>query len=38
MGDHDIQFTKTPSVLDAMGLGSLEKSAAARREIRDRGL
>jgi lactoylglutathione lyase len=34
----DIQFTKAPSVLAAMGLDSLEKSEAARREIRDRGL
>jgi len=34
----DVQFAKTPSVLAAMGLDSLEKSEAARREIRDRGL
>jgi hypothetical protein len=34
----DIQFTKTPAVLGALGLGSLQKSDAARREIRDRGL
>jgi catechol-2,3-dioxygenase len=34
----DVQFTKAPSVLAAMGLGELEKSEAARREIRDRGL
>ena len=34
----DIQFTKAPSVLTAMGLDSLEKTEAARREIRDRGL
>ncbi len=34
----EIQFTKTPSVLAAMGLESLEKTEAARREIRERGL
>ncbi len=34
----DIQFTKTPEVLRAMHLDGLEKSEAARREIRDRGL
>ncbi len=34
----DIQFTKTPPVLASMGLDSLEKSEAARREIRERGL
>jgi catechol-2,3-dioxygenase len=34
----DIQFTKTPSVLSAMGLDSLEKTEAAQREIRERGL
>jgi lactoylglutathione lyase len=34
----DIQFTKTPGVLRAMKLDGLEKTEAARREIRDRGL
>ncbi len=34
----DIQFTKTPRVLSAMKLGGLEKSDAAQKEIRDRGL
>ena len=34
----DIQFTKTPGVLRAMNLDGLEKTAAAQREIRDRGL
>jgi lactoylglutathione lyase len=34
----DIQFTKTPEVLSAMKLAGLEKSDAAQREIRDRGL
>jgi lactoylglutathione lyase len=34
----DIQFTKTPAVLRAMKLEGLEKSQAAQREIRERGL
>ena len=34
----DIQFSKTPAVLRAMGLDGLGKSEAAQREIRDRGL
>ncbi len=34
----DIQFTKTPEVLRAMSLGGLQKTEAAQREIRDRGL
>jgi lactoylglutathione lyase len=34
----DIQFTKTPAVLRAMGLDGLGKTEAAQREIRDRGL
>ncbi len=34
----DIQFTKTPEVLRAMRLDGLDKTEAARREIRDRGL
>jgi lactoylglutathione lyase len=34
----DIQFTKTPEVLRAMSLDGLEKTEAAQREIRDRGL
>jgi catechol 2,3-dioxygenase-like lactoylglutathione lyase family enzyme len=33
----DIQFTKTPEILRAMGL-SLEKSERALAELRDRGL
>jgi predicted enzyme related to lactoylglutathione lyase len=32
-----IQFAKTPDVLGAMGLGDLEKTEAARREIAERG-
>jgi catechol 2,3-dioxygenase-like lactoylglutathione lyase family enzyme len=34
----DIQFTKTPEVLRAMSLDGLDKTDAAQREIRDRGL
>ncbi len=34
----EIQFTKTAGVLDAMGLGGVEKSEAARRELREKGL
>jgi len=34
----DIQFAKTPEVLRAMKLDGLEKTEAAHREIRDRGL
>ncbi|HUA47159.1 MAG TPA: VOC family protein [Solirubrobacteraceae bacterium] len=34
----EIQFTKTPAVLDAMSLDGLAKSEAAQREIRERGL
>jgi catechol 2,3-dioxygenase-like lactoylglutathione lyase family enzyme len=33
----DIQFTKTPEVLEGMGL-SLEKRASALAELRDKGL
>ena len=34
----EIQFTKAPAVLRAMGLDGLGKSDAAQRELRDRGL
>jgi catechol-2,3-dioxygenase len=34
----DIQFTKTPAVLGAMGLDRLGKTETAQREIRERGL
>lgn len=34
----DIQFTKPPTVLAAMDLAGLEKSAAAREELRAKGL
>ena len=34
----DIQFTKSASVLEAMGLGGLGKSEEARRELEEKGL
>jgi hypothetical protein len=34
----DIQYTKTPQVLDAMALGSLDKSEQALRELPDKGV
>ena len=34
----DIQFTKAPSVLRGMGLDGLEKTAAARAELAEKGL
>ena len=34
----DIQFTKAPEVLHAMGLDHLGKSEAARRELADKGI
>jgi catechol 2,3-dioxygenase-like lactoylglutathione lyase family enzyme len=34
----DIQFTKTPPVLRGMGLQDLDKSEAALRELREKGL
>jgi lactoylglutathione lyase len=34
----DIQFTKTPEVLAAMGLDHLEKSDRAQRELREKGI
>ena len=34
----DIQFTKAPEVLSAMGLDGLEKSERALAELRDKGL
>jgi catechol 2,3-dioxygenase-like lactoylglutathione lyase family enzyme len=33
-----IQFTKAPAVLDGMGLGDLQKGAAALEELRAKGL
>ena len=34
----EIQFTKTPTVLDAMGLSGLEKTEAAKQELRAKGV
>ena len=34
----DVQFTKTPAILAAMGLDGLGKTEAAERELRDKGL
>jgi lactoylglutathione lyase len=34
----DIQFTKAPEILRAMGLEGLEKSDGAKRELREKGL
>ena len=34
----NIQFSKDPDVLNGMGLGHLEKTENAKRELRDRGL
>jgi hypothetical protein len=34
----EIQFTKTPEILEGMGLGGLEKSEAALAELRSKGL
>lgn len=34
----DVQFTKTPRVLQGMELGDLEKSKRALGELRDKGL
>ncbi|HET6655211.1 MAG TPA: VOC family protein [Gammaproteobacteria bacterium] len=34
----DVQFTKAPRVLEAMGLAELAKSADARQQLRDKGM
>lgn len=34
----DIQFTKAPQVLRGLGIADLEKTPAARRELRDKGI
>jgi catechol 2,3-dioxygenase-like lactoylglutathione lyase family enzyme len=34
----DVQFTKTPEILDGMGLGELPKSEQALEELRAKGL
>ncbi len=38
VGYGDVQFTKAPEVLRGMGIEGLEKSAAAREELRAKGL
>jgi lactoylglutathione lyase len=38
VGYRDIQFTKAPEILRGMGVGDLEKSAAAQDELRAKGL
>jgi lactoylglutathione lyase len=34
----EVQFTKTPEIAEAMGIGSLEKTDRARAELREKGL
>ena len=34
----DVQFTKTPEILNGMGVGDLEKSEQALEELRSKGL
>lgn len=34
----DVQFTKAPEILSAMGFGGLEKTERAREELRSKGL
>ena len=34
----DVQFTKTPRILDGMGLSDLDKSESALEELRGKGL
>jgi lactoylglutathione lyase len=34
----DVQFSKTPTVLDGMGLDGLDKSEQAQRELQEKGL
>jgi lactoylglutathione lyase len=38
VGYEDVQFTKTPEILDAMGFDGLEKTERALQELRDKGL
>jgi catechol 2,3-dioxygenase-like lactoylglutathione lyase family enzyme len=38
VGYRDIQFTKTPAVLRAMGIDALPKTEAARAELRGKGV
>jgi lactoylglutathione lyase len=38
VGYEQVQFTKTPEVLEAMGIGSLRKAEDALRELRAKGV
>jgi lactoylglutathione lyase len=38
VGYRDIQFTKAPSVAEAMGIEDLEKTPTAKEELRSKGL
>ena len=38
IGYHNIQFTKAPHILRGMGLGGLDKSESALKELADRGM
>jgi lactoylglutathione lyase len=38
VGYRDVQFTKTPAVLRAMGMDELPKTEAARAELREKGM
>jgi lactoylglutathione lyase len=38
VGYEDVQFTKTPEILKAMGFDGLEKTERALEELRDKGL
>ena len=38
VGYEDVQFTKTPEILDAMGFDGLEKTEGALEELRNKGL
>jgi catechol 2,3-dioxygenase-like lactoylglutathione lyase family enzyme len=38
VGYRDIQFTKAPEILRGMGVDGLEKTEAAREELREKGL
>jgi lactoylglutathione lyase len=38
VGYRDVQFSRTPGVERVLGIDAVEKTADARREIRDRGL
>jgi len=38
IGYHNIQFTKAPHILRGMGLGGLDKSESALKELADKGM